>query len=138
MPAVPKSSLLPKPIDQTKVPLAMFAEVGDIVNWYEGGDENRDAHAAMVTQFRDGRVVLNVFDAGLADSVPKDGVYHADHPLVSEGQRISMGTWRHRKSHEAMVAGMVKAGVLIFDGARLALPAPAKPPEEKKVTTPAA
>lgn len=122
-PTKPKTPAAPRwrgplTVEPVRIPLERYAQVGDIVHWYRGGEESHAPRAAIVVRADADRVDLNLIDAGLKDMIPQEGVYHADSQSVTPGQREHAGTWRPRPEDYLFRALAVEGGRATFDGVK--------------------
>lgn len=121
----------PLVVEPAKVPIERYAQVGDIVHWYRGGEESHDPRAAIVTRADGERIDVNLIDAGLKDMIPQEGVYHADSTAVTPGQKEHAGTWRPRPEDVLFRVLAIEGGKAAFNGVKFRL-------AEKKAATPPA
>lgn len=124
----------PLVVEPARVPIERYAQVGDVVLWFRGGEESHAPRAAIVLRIDGERADLNLLDFGLKDMIPQDGVYHADSKAVTEGQKEHAGTWRPRPEDSLFRQLAVEGGRATFDGVVFKL----KPKDGPKAATPPA
>lgn len=106
----------PKPVMPPLDP-ELYAELGDVVNWFPGADAGQTPMIGVVTGEGVGTLDLNVVTSNLHNTAPQQGVMHMDHPHART-DRNQGGGWRHRRQHVAVLKLLIAAGILVWDGDR--------------------
>lgn len=114
-PKTPKKAP-PGPKEPSPVPpLATYAEVGDIVDWFPGADKNEKGQPLIVTQVgQDTRIDGNLVNLNYGPTIPMDGAYHVDHRMAQVDN--GGGGWRHRPLTLAVRTMLVHTGLLVWAG----------------------
>lgn len=68
-------------------------EVGEIVNWYPGGNPNVEPIPAIVTRLGCDNICVNIVDPSLHNFILRDGVYHIDNELARRPETVEAGGW---------------------------------------------
>lgn len=90
----------------------MYAEPGDVVEYFFGGDTNGDVHPAIIIGIGMGsKVVVGRLDPAMTDHQVIDGVPHVDDKSTAQVEKIEAGGWRHPKRVLAMRKAMFDLGL---------------------------
>ena len=77
----------------TKEFIVPLVEVGEIVWWYPGGDENQNPAPAVVTQINHRSLNLSVIAPNMMGIRVEDGVRHCDDGSTRPQELIDNGGW---------------------------------------------
>lgn len=81
--------------------------IGQIVWWYEGGNESQEPAAAVVTRISGCSLNLNIFDPQSYNQRIRDGVRHIADTNVKDADKVDSGCWDftpHDKAVKRMLA----------------------------------
>lgn len=119
----------PVVIEPNRVPIDQFAQVGDTVFWFFGGDPGQPARVAIVMKSDGDRCDLKVIEPGVAENYVIDGCIHGKSRRLTEGQKNLSGTWFHKPETIVVRRLLISGGSLTFDGVTLKV---AEPKAESK------
>lgn len=83
-------------------------ELGDLVQWFPGGNENTVPHVGIVTAIgTQGMLCVNLFNHNSSGVHPRDGVRHISDPRRKQIEFQENGAWAHLPQHTRLLARLL-------------------------------